>query len=155
MNGIRGPAGAPGHEPVRPTAEIQIDRTGKWLYVTNRGDIAHDFKIAGKKTKIIRPGKSASLTVRLSGGRKYKYVCTLPGHAASGRSHACRPGRTAHHGGTGACARHATSDSDWTPRARSEPLIIECTSCHSRYQYDEARFDGIFVLRTNAKVTPL
>jgi uncharacterized cupredoxin-like copper-binding protein len=51
--------------------------------VTNRGKLAHDFKIAGKKTKIIQKGKTATLTVTLKKG-SYKYLCTIPGHAAQG-----------------------------------------------------------------------
>jgi plastocyanin len=50
---------------------------------TNRGKIGHDFKIAGKKTRVIKPRKSTSLTVRLKRGR-YKYICTVSGHASSG-----------------------------------------------------------------------
>ena len=52
--------------------------------VTNRGDVKHDFKIAGKKTETIRPGRTKSVTVRLKRGTTYKYLCTLPGHAAAG-----------------------------------------------------------------------
>ena len=51
--------------------------------VTNKGHISHDFKINGKKTKLLSPGKSASLTVTLKKG-SYKYTCTVPGHAAAG-----------------------------------------------------------------------
>jgi uncharacterized cupredoxin-like copper-binding protein len=50
---------------------------------TNRGKVKHDFKIAGKKTKIIGPGKSATLKVTLRKG-SIPYLCTVPGHAASG-----------------------------------------------------------------------
>jgi uncharacterized cupredoxin-like copper-binding protein len=50
---------------------------------TNKGKLKHDFKIAGKKTALVSPGKSASLTVTLKAG-KYTYVCTVPGHAAAG-----------------------------------------------------------------------
>ena len=50
---------------------------------TNKGKLAHDFKIDGKKTKIIQKGKSASLTVSLKKG-SYKYLCTIPGHADKG-----------------------------------------------------------------------
>jgi uncharacterized cupredoxin-like copper-binding protein len=50
----------------------------------NAGKLSHDFKIAGKKTKIILKGKSAApLTVKLKKG-SYKYVCTIPGHADKG-----------------------------------------------------------------------
>jgi plastocyanin len=50
---------------------------------TNTGKIGHDFKINGKKTPIIKPRKSASITVNLKKG-SYKYLCTVPGHASSG-----------------------------------------------------------------------
>jgi uncharacterized cupredoxin-like copper-binding protein len=50
----------------------------------NAGKLAHDFKIAGKATKIIQKGKSAApLTVKLKKG-SYRYVCTIPGHADKG-----------------------------------------------------------------------
>jgi uncharacterized cupredoxin-like copper-binding protein len=51
--------------------------------VTNKGHISHDFKINGKKTKLLSPGKSATLTVTLKKG-SFKYSCTVPGHAAAG-----------------------------------------------------------------------
>jgi uncharacterized cupredoxin-like copper-binding protein len=51
--------------------------------VVNKGKVAHDFKIAGKKTPLIKPGKSAKLTVTLKAG-KSAYLCTVPGHAAAG-----------------------------------------------------------------------
>ncbi len=64
---------------------------------TNKGKISHDFKICtspaktsaanscvGKVTAILAPGKSATLTVKLSKSGKYEYLCTVPGHAAAG-----------------------------------------------------------------------
>jgi uncharacterized cupredoxin-like copper-binding protein len=51
--------------------------------VVNKGKLAHDFKIAGKKTPLIKPGKSAKLTVTLKAG-KSAYLCTVAGHAAAG-----------------------------------------------------------------------
>jgi plastocyanin len=50
---------------------------------TNKGHIPHDFKIAGKKTPLLKPDKSATLKVKLKRGR-YRYLCTVPGHAAAG-----------------------------------------------------------------------
>jgi uncharacterized cupredoxin-like copper-binding protein len=59
-------------------------RHGKITFrFTNRGTLKHDFKIAGKKTPLVAPGKSATLTVTLRAGT-YKYICTVPGHAAAG-----------------------------------------------------------------------
>lgn len=51
--------------------------------VTNKGNLPHDFKIGGKKTAVIGPGKTAKLTVTLKAG-KQAYSCTVPGHAAAG-----------------------------------------------------------------------
>ena len=52
--------------------------------VTNRGSLEHDFKIAGKKTGRLKPGKSQTLTVTISKAGKYPFLCTVPGHAAGG-----------------------------------------------------------------------
>ena len=51
--------------------------------LVNKGKLAHDFKIAGKKTVLVKPGKTAKLTVTLKAG-KAAYLCTVPGHAAAG-----------------------------------------------------------------------
>jgi plastocyanin len=50
----------------------------------NVGNVGHDFKIAGKKTPIIQPGATAKLTVKIAKAGRYKYLCTVPGHAAAG-----------------------------------------------------------------------
>ena len=52
--------------------------------VANRGMISHDFKIAGKKTKSLAKGKTQTLRVTFARAGKYKYLCTLPGHAPAG-----------------------------------------------------------------------
>jgi uncharacterized cupredoxin-like copper-binding protein len=52
--------------------------------VANKGKLGHDFKIAGKKTAVLRPGKTAKLSVTFKKAGKYPYVCTVPGHAAGG-----------------------------------------------------------------------
>jgi uncharacterized cupredoxin-like copper-binding protein len=49
----------------------------------NAGRIGHDFSISGKKTPVIGAGKSATLNVTLKKG-SYRYLCTVPGHAAQG-----------------------------------------------------------------------
>jgi uncharacterized cupredoxin-like copper-binding protein len=51
--------------------------------VTNKGSLPHDFKIAGKKTKMLAKGKSATLRVTLGKGNK-AYICTVAGHAPAG-----------------------------------------------------------------------
>ncbi len=53
--------------------------------VTNKGKIAHDFKIAGKKTPNIKSGKTAKpLKVTLKKGKKYPFKCTIDSHALFG-----------------------------------------------------------------------
>jgi uncharacterized cupredoxin-like copper-binding protein len=52
--------------------------------ITNKGKIGHDFKINGKKTGLIQPGKTATLKVVFKKKGKLTYLCTLPGHAANG-----------------------------------------------------------------------
>jgi mono/diheme cytochrome c family protein len=52
--------------------------------VVNKGREPHDFKIAGKKTKRLAPGKSAKLTVKFKKKGRFTYLCTIPGHAAAG-----------------------------------------------------------------------
>jgi uncharacterized cupredoxin-like copper-binding protein len=52
--------------------------------VTNGGHVVHDFRISGKRTPLIRPGRTARLTVTFSKRGRYPYVCTVPGHAAAG-----------------------------------------------------------------------
>ena len=51
--------------------------------ITNKGKLEHDFKINGKTSKKVKPGKSTTLKVTLKAG-KVKYLCTVPGHAAAG-----------------------------------------------------------------------
>ena len=52
--------------------------------VTNKGRLKHDFKIAGKRTPLLKKGQTKSITVTLKKGKKYTYICTVPGHAAAG-----------------------------------------------------------------------
>jgi uncharacterized cupredoxin-like copper-binding protein len=53
--------------------------------VTNRGKLDHDFRIAGKKTARLAPGKrAAALRVTLNKAGRFAFLCTVPGHAAGG-----------------------------------------------------------------------
>ena len=52
--------------------------------LVNRGSVTHDLKIAGKRSAEIRPGKSGTLKVTLKRPGRYRYICTLPGHAQAG-----------------------------------------------------------------------
>jgi len=52
--------------------------------VRNRGGSDHDFKIKGKKTRMLASGESATLRVTFSRAGSYPFLCTVPGHAAAG-----------------------------------------------------------------------
>ena len=51
--------------------------------VKNTGKLQHDFKISGRKTRLLNGGQSATLRITLKKGA-YPYQCTVPGHAAAG-----------------------------------------------------------------------
>jgi uncharacterized cupredoxin-like copper-binding protein len=52
--------------------------------IVNRGDVPHDFKIAGKKSPIYSAGKGGTLRVTFRKAGRYPYVCAVPGHAGLG-----------------------------------------------------------------------
>lgn len=52
--------------------------------IKNTGAVKHDFKIAGHKSKTVNKGKSTTLTVTFKKAGKYKYTCTIDGHAGLG-----------------------------------------------------------------------
>jgi len=52
--------------------------------LVNKGKLPHDFKIAGRKSKTVGPGKTTVLTVTIAAKGKRAYLCTIPGHAPAG-----------------------------------------------------------------------
>jgi mono/diheme cytochrome c family protein len=104
--------------------------------VVNKGKVAHDFKIAGKKTAKIAPGKSAKLTVKFSKGGRKGYICTLPGHAAAGMKGTLQIGKS-----TSSSTTTATTTSPTTtgPEAlQGDPTAGQavfaasgCATCHT------------------------
>ena len=52
--------------------------------VVNGGKVAHNFAIAGKRTPLLAPGKSASLTVVFSNTGRYPYSSSVRGQLARG-----------------------------------------------------------------------
>jgi len=52
--------------------------------VTNKGKIGHNFVIAGKKTKLLNPGQSQTISVKFTKKGKFKYICSVTGHARLG-----------------------------------------------------------------------
>jgi uncharacterized cupredoxin-like copper-binding protein len=59
--------------------------TGTVIFtVTNKGKISHGFKIAGKKTRLLSSGHSATLRVTFSKKGRYPYLCTVFGRVSAG-----------------------------------------------------------------------
>jgi uncharacterized cupredoxin-like copper-binding protein len=52
--------------------------------VTNRGNLPHDFKIAGKKTRVLQKGQSQRLIVTFKKAGRFQYLCAVSGHALAG-----------------------------------------------------------------------
>jgi uncharacterized cupredoxin-like copper-binding protein len=52
--------------------------------VMNVGTLQHGFQIKGRKTRLISPGKSATLRVTFLRKGHYSYKCFVTGHAALG-----------------------------------------------------------------------
>ncbi len=52
--------------------------------VTNRGDVVHDLVIAGRRTKLLAPGRSQTLTVKFPKKKRVSFLCSVPGHARLG-----------------------------------------------------------------------
>jgi uncharacterized cupredoxin-like copper-binding protein len=62
-----------------------IAKPGKVTFVfKNVGHVQHDFKISGKRTALIGPGKTARLVVTFRKKGRFPYLCTVPGHAQAG-----------------------------------------------------------------------
>jgi uncharacterized cupredoxin-like copper-binding protein len=60
-----------------------IAKLGKVTFsFANVGHVLHDFKINGKTTPLIQPGKTAKLVVTFKKKDKCPYLCTVLGHAA-------------------------------------------------------------------------
>jgi len=52
--------------------------------LVNKGKIPHNFKINGKTSKLIGPGKTGTFTVTFKKKGSYAYLCTVTGHAKLG-----------------------------------------------------------------------
>jgi len=62
-----------------------LKKPGKVTFVfKNVGRVQHDFRINGKQTPLLQPGKTARLVVTFKKKGMYPYLCTVPGHSAAG-----------------------------------------------------------------------
>ena len=68
---------------LRPSAGPRAGQTVTFA-VKNNGKAAHDFKIAGKKTRLLQPGQSARLSVKFTKAGQFLYICTVDAHRQLG-----------------------------------------------------------------------
>jgi plastocyanin len=52
--------------------------------LANKGTASHDFKVNGKKSPLVAASKTSRFTVTFPRAGSFKYLCTVPGHAALG-----------------------------------------------------------------------
>jgi glucose/arabinose dehydrogenase len=52
--------------------------------VRNRGKVAHDFVIKGRHTRLLRPGRSQTISVAFPRKGSFRFLCSVPGHARLG-----------------------------------------------------------------------
>jgi uncharacterized cupredoxin-like copper-binding protein len=65
-------------------SKLKVPHGAVTFKVTNSGALPHDFKIGTKKTPLLTPGQSKSITVTMSKAGKFPFLCTVSGHAAAG-----------------------------------------------------------------------
>ncbi len=65
-------------------AKKAVPRGTTVFRVTNKGEVIHDFKIAGKKTPIYETGQGGTLKVVFKKAGRFPFICTVPGHVEAG-----------------------------------------------------------------------
>lgn len=52
--------------------------------ITNAGQITHNFVIAGRRSRLVGPGRTVTLRVAFGRPGGKRFLCTLPSHAVAG-----------------------------------------------------------------------
>jgi len=108
--------------------------------VTNRGKIGHNFVIAGKKTKLLAPGKSQTITVKFAKKGKFKYLCSVTGHARLGMQGTFGVGVTAPPPGGGGTTTTTTTAQGTTTTANvgNANTTVQVTMVDYGFQLSQA-----------------
>jgi uncharacterized cupredoxin-like copper-binding protein len=133
-------------------SKASVPAAGKVTFkVTNKGTLAHDFEICsattttgnafscvGTKTPMIKPGKSAMITVTLKKG-KHEYLCTVPGHAQAGMKGVFGAGvaTTASAGGTAVSNNAAGSQSTAATCANPQTTTVTVQELEYRFNLSQ------------------
>jgi uncharacterized cupredoxin-like copper-binding protein len=65
-------------------SKTKVSRGTVTFKIKDAGHLKHDFKINGKKSKLLSPPGSTTLKVSFSKAGRYTFICTVPGHAKAG-----------------------------------------------------------------------
>ena len=106
--------------------------------VTNRGKIGHNFVIAGKKTKLLAPGKSQTITVKFAKKGKFKYVCSVTGHARLGMQGLFGVGVTAPVGGGGGSTSTTTQQTTTAGNVGSAQTTVTVNMVDYSFQLSQS-----------------
>ena len=105
--------------------------------VTNKGKIGHNFVIAGKKTKLLNPGQSATLTVKFTKKGRFKYLCSVTGHARLGMQGTFGVGVTAPSGGGGGGTTTTTQTTTTAANVGSAQTTVQVTMIDYQFQLSQ------------------
>jgi uncharacterized cupredoxin-like copper-binding protein len=108
--------------------------------VTNKGKIGHNFVIAGKKTKLLAPGTSQTITVKFAKKGKFKYLCSVTGHARLGMQGTFGVGVTAPPPGGGGTTTTTTTAQGTTTTANvgNANTTVQVTMVDYGFQLSQA-----------------
>src|SRR6476661_5277333 len=105
--------------------------------VTNKGKIGHNFVIAGKKTKLLAPGQSQTITVKFAKKGKFKYLCSVTGHARLGMVGTFGVGVTPPAGGGGTTTT-TTQGTTTTANVGNANTTVQVTMVDYGFQLSQA-----------------
>ncbi len=105
--------------------------------VTNKGKIGHNFAIGGKKTKLLNPGQSTTLTVKFAKKGKVAYLCTVPGHANLGMKGTFGVGVAAGGGGGGGGGGTTTTTPTTTANVGNAKTTVQVNMVEYAFQISQ------------------
>jgi uncharacterized cupredoxin-like copper-binding protein len=106
--------------------------------VTNRGKIGHNFVIAGHRTKLLAPGTSQTITVKFAKKGKFKYLCSVTGHARLGMAGTFGVGVSGGGGGTTTTTTTAQTTTTTAGNVGSANTTVQVTMVDYGFQLSQA-----------------
>jgi glucose/arabinose dehydrogenase len=123
--------------------------------VTNTGRVAHNFFVAGRVTPLLQPGRTATLTVRFAKAGSYRYLCTVPGHAAAGMLGRFRIGKAPAPKPKPATTTTAPTATTPAPQPLALTALASGFGVVTDVEVAPGDADRIFVLQQNGRIAML